>query len=526
MSFIFSAHSQSLEQNFRQHGPITLVDNTATGDPEEQGERSAASSDSERATPVDIRLSKTISRKGTKEAWRDERAKWKYRKYQESRYVGQDIDTSGGPSRPGISVRTSTNETGGTKISAIPTEPTTPSTPAAQSATPTTPKTSFLQRKVKGLFAKRRYTGHEGESVIDVLWENQRGWFFFGMPLFSSQSLLNFDPPAWLNGYGKPSAVNITNAQVPDPGWQWDWHTWYVDMSVDVDEEGWQYSFMFQNTFPWHGTHPWVHSFVRRRRWIRRRVRKRRKQEQLEEKHGVPEPHKFNQDYFTIHAATPIGKSAEDKGYPASKTFTNSQHASTSVIKGEDEDTDDEVENISILLRRLRRSTVDRDKVNLVLQFIDQGGEDVFHLADEIPNILSLFLYQHSRRRLLSSMLRKMSAASDHREEHQRREAPEFKNEKRKIDDLLRAVKVTEKEVQRLEFWSDVRGIVRQGESFSAVADTGVVGEDAVGWDHGWAGLDANDNDKGRRFTAGETATEVKEKGKQAQSTMEELHPR
>ena len=47
-------------------------------------------------------------------------------------------------------------------------------------------------------FALRRKTTivptTDANAVIEVLYENQRGSFFFGIPLFSSRSLLNFDP--------------------------------------------------------------------------------------------------------------------------------------------------------------------------------------------------------------------------------------------------------------------------------------------------------------------------------------------
>jgi hypothetical protein len=68
------------------------------------------------------------------------------------------------------------------------------------------------------------------DAHIDVLYENQRGWFVFGIPLFSSKALWNFrvDPAPWVDSKFRPSAVNITNAQVPDPSWMWDWKSWYV----------------------------------------------------------------------------------------------------------------------------------------------------------------------------------------------------------------------------------------------------------------------------------------------------------
>lgn len=109
-------------------------------------------------------------------------------------------------------------------------------------------------------------------TAIDILYENQRGAFTFGMPHFSSNSLSTFDPAPWTTSHHRPSAVNISNAQLPDLSWTWVWSTWYVDMCRDVDEQGWEYSLLFRGT-AWHGNHPWFHSFVRRRRWIRKRVR-------------------------------------------------------------------------------------------------------------------------------------------------------------------------------------------------------------------------------------------------------------
>lgn len=210
-------------------------------------------------------------------------------------------------------------------------------------------------------------------SHIDILYENQRGWFIFGIPLFSSKALWNLriDPSPWLDAKFKPSAVNITNAQVPDPSWTWDWKSWYVDMSLDVDEEGWQYSLLFKGS-AWHGNHPWFHSFVRRRRWLRRRVKQRvmpRSKESARER--------LFGDAFSIgttlaRSTTLATLSAQDSG----KTSLN-----------------DEVRDIATLMGKLKKAAIDREKIIFIHRFIDDGGEELHYLAEQVrPQFISLIL--------------------------------------------------------------------------------------------------------------------------------------
>ncbi|RKP34891.1 hypothetical protein BJ085DRAFT_20255, partial [Dimargaris cristalligena] len=85
----------------------------------------------------------------------------------------------------------------------------------------------------------------------DVIYENQRGLYFFGIPKFNSKLLFPADPPAWYDGYNFALA-DIHSYQLPDPSWEWAYDHWCVDMSDDVDEEGWQYSFSFGRPW-WHG---------------------------------------------------------------------------------------------------------------------------------------------------------------------------------------------------------------------------------------------------------------------------------
>jgi hypothetical protein len=206
------------------------------------------------------------------------------------------------------------------------------------------------------------------DAHIDVLYENQRGWFVFGIPLFSSKALWNFrvDPAPWVDSKFRPSAVNITNAQVPDPSWVWDWKSWYVDMSLDVDEEGWQYSLLFKGS-PWHGNHPWFHSFVRRRRWLRKRVKQR-----LLPKTKENARERLFGEAFSI--GTTLARSATLGNMSA-------QDSSMSSLN-------EEVRDVATLMSKLKKAAIDREKIVVIHKFIDDGGEELHYLAEQVRSRL------------------------------------------------------------------------------------------------------------------------------------------
>ncbi|GAC97285.1 peroxin Pex23-like-Penicillium chrysogenum [Pseudozyma hubeiensis SY62] len=95
---------------------------------------------------------------------------------------------------------------------------------------------------------------HRVKYEFDVLYENQRGLLVFGIPKFSPRTLFQWDPSPWTSSSGKRSAYNIANAQLPDPSWEWAYSEWYIDMTGDVDEAGWQYSGNFGRRF-WPNVH-------------------------------------------------------------------------------------------------------------------------------------------------------------------------------------------------------------------------------------------------------------------------------
>lgn len=66
-------------------------------------------------------------------------------------------------------------------------------------------------------------------SEIDILYQNERGLILCGLHLFSGAALGNLDPAPWTNIANKTSATNTSNAQVPDPSWEWAWPEWIIN---------------------------------------------------------------------------------------------------------------------------------------------------------------------------------------------------------------------------------------------------------------------------------------------------------
>ncbi|KAI4920196.1 hypothetical protein J4E90_002336 [Alternaria incomplexa] len=306
------------------------------------------------------------------------------------------------------------------------------------------------------------------DSHIDILYENQRGWFVFGIPLFSSKALWNLriDPAPWQDAKFKPSAVNITNAQVPDPSWVWDWKSWYVDMSLDVDEEGWQYSLLFKGS-AWHGNHPWFHSFVRRRRWLRRRVKQR-----------LPPKTKKNAKERMFGETFSIGTTLARSATFGTGSGLLDDSAQTSL--------DEEIRDIATLMRKLKAAAIDREKIIYIHKFIDDGGEELHYLPEQIPSIMSMLIFQNSRRQLLSTLMDRFEAAKDHREQHKKDHKPEGDAEERRINNLLKAIEAADNECKKLEYWSDIKNLTEEGKAGNAT-------DPSMGWDEEkWQGLDAS----------------------------------
>ena len=438
--------------------PITLVDATVP-QPEIDG--------GTRSDPLEPSTSK-LAKAPTITSVREHLARRKYAKWQEGRQSSKANETSiedpRTPTRPGIS-RTGTSQRPLTENAETPA-----GTESADFAPgPEEPNRGREHYTFEAKKAKHRHK--EQPYEIDILYENQRGLFLLGIPLYSHSSLLNFDPAPWITKDLKDSAVNITNAQVPDPSWEWAWKSWYVDMSYDVDEEGWQYSFSFGRRWSWHGTHPWFHSYVRRRRWLRKRVKK---HDGVAHRNAgsMDAGHVLSGDYFTIH-------SKRDRS-PASTLETTAKASFLSQRDGADWDVAlEDIKNVPNLLKALKKATVDREKIDVVRKFVEQGGEELVYLEEQIPEIVSFLVFQTSRRQLLELLNHAADEAQKHRDQHDADDKPEGEAEKRRIDNLLRAVETANDQIGGLEYWSDRKHVLKTSDE-SAGADKEMVPVDSA----------------------------------------------
>lgn len=299
-------------------------------------------------------------------------------------------------------------------------------------------------------------------TFIDVLYENQRGAFFCGIPLYSAKSLLNLDPSGWQTSTFQDSPVNITNAQVPDPNWAWDWRTWYVDMSHDVDEEGWEYSFSFSPNFAWHGNHPWLYSFCRRRRWLRKRVHIHAHLNEKREGRASTDGHKLAADYFTIHAAR-RERSRSTSGHRSARR-RSSTLAGFQTADDDSEDPDD-VSNVTVLMQVMKRARIDREKIRAVKQFLEQGADELAFLAETMSSIMDDFVYQTSREQLQTILLQALNDAIDARNAGKdENTSDETEARKRRVNNLVKAV--------------DAAGIPTSDQSYLSTLKARASGED------------------------------------------------
>ncbi|KAF9984813.1 hypothetical protein BGZ75_003601 [Mortierella antarctica] len=240
----------------------------------------------------------------------------------------------------------------------------------------------------------------EGDFVYDFLYQHQRGAFFLGTPNFSSKSLLPVDPDEWTDQSFESSAMDTSDYGLPDPSWEWVHKSWLVDMTGDVDEDGWEYAMTFHGS-PWHGNYEIFRSFARRRRWLRLR---KRKGKTFGKARALPE-----RTYpSSVHAATwaKVGASPLDLEDPSpfpsidQDPVGDKVNANTAGSGGLA--APPARSNPVDLYKILKKARSDREKLAYTAQYVVRYPGQLGDLGERLDKYLGLLDYESSRREFLS----------------------------------------------------------------------------------------------------------------------------
>lgn len=244
------------------------------------------------------------------------------------------------------------------------------------------------------------------------------------------------------------------------------WSDWHINQQEGVDDGGWEYSFAFSKKFRWHGA-KWYNSFVRRRAWTRKRAKK--KEEDIS-----ADPHMLNGDYFTVRPASERMSCRSQQSLASSRAPSKGSLAYTSSV--ETEQVKPDIEDLEMLLQTLRFSRIDREKIEAAENYLE-NALDLPNLHESMHEIMSLFVFQASRRLLLSHL---MALYDDTNEALERKDASHLRERK---DALKAALTHADEEVRKLAYWSDVKKMAESGESRGAI-------DVDKGWCDEWQGVD------------------------------------
>lgn len=268
------------------------------------------------------------------------------------------------------------------------------------------------------------------------------------------------------NAYHKPSPTDIHTSQVPDPTWEWAGAEWQVNHQEGVDEGGWEYSFAFSKLFNWHGPN-WSNSFVRRRAWVRKRVRKRPEDVSAD-------PHMLNGDYFSIRPVSARSNQASHKSTASMASIATS--SMSGVSSAEMDQAPSHIEDLDTLLEVLRGARIDREKLEAAKNYLE-NAHDLERLNEGVHEIMSIFVFQASRRLLLSHLA---TLYEDTNKALAGGETPELQARHKSLQASLRHA---EEEVAKLAYWSDIKDMA-ESRGARPVFDKGEEGP------ADWEGLD------------------------------------
>lgn len=160
-----------------------------------------------------------------------------------------------------------------------------------------------------------------------------------------------------------------------------------------------------------------------------------------------------------------------------SKASRRHSRASMSISSSIDAGERPAIDSIETLMAILSRARIDREKIEAVENFLMHGGEELKQLQHRMHDIMAIFVFQASRRVLLTKLNEVFDATLKELEEN------DTGRLQRKSNSLKAAIHHADEECRRLEYWSDQKKLVKEG-------DTNTATDECKGWDASWEGVD------------------------------------
>ena len=182
----------------------------------------------------------------------------------------------------------------------------------------------------------------------------------------------------------------------------------------------------------------------------------------------------LNGDYFMVKPASSRTSGRSQRSLASSRVPSKTSLAQASSVEMEQVKPD--IYDLETLLQTLRSARIDREKLEATENYL-KNAVDVSRLHEEMHEIMSLFVFQASRRLLLSHIIGiydELNAESEQNEDDDAKERKEALHE---------ALKHADEEVRKLAYWSDVKQMAEGGESRGAA-------DQDKGWQPEWEGID------------------------------------
>jgi hypothetical protein len=180
----------------------------------------------------------------------------------------------------------------------------------------------------------------------------------------------------------------------------------------------------------------------------------------------------LNPAYFSVR---PSSELARDRS-PSRASSVRGSRLSVSTVNVEPEERP-VIETTEELLRVLRASRIDREKIEAVNSYLEHAQENLAGLHQVMHEIMALFVFQASRRVLLTRLTDVYDQAVADQRQVKGGKGVELALDQR-VENLAAAVKHADEEVRRLEYWSDVKAMAaEEGQEGRGAGDS----EGAVG---------------------------------------------